>query len=195
MTHLTACAPVANPTPSSFAFRIRYRTLEGARHLGPLLDGDAEYADRLLKEVLKDKQILEADIVRGADLEPLQPLFGHACRHGIAADQCADCSRYSSRLSVRINVLADRLRQSPAERVKAVTLYDVILEAAKSLPQPFTRTALVIAAWRLDRSRLCLDGCDYHPDAAKVMTAVYGSRGLIAKGRLLAVAGGVFKVT
>jgi hypothetical protein len=66
------------------------------------------------------------------------------------------------------------------------TLPDLILAAAASLPQPFTREQLAVAAWQLDKRRTGLAGFeDAHPDANKLNANLMGKgRGLVFRGML-----------
>lgn len=86
---------------------------------------------------------------------------------------------------------AGRKRGRPPDPNAAAQL---IVKAARQLAQPFGRTALVLAAWRADPPRFGLAGCEgQHPDCNKVLSYLYGRRGLIARG-LVVPEGDLYRV-
>lgn len=67
VSHSIGAPAPANP----FTFHILYTRTDGTTHLGPELSGDAEYRDRILREVKKDPVIASASIVDDARLAEL----------------------------------------------------------------------------------------------------------------------------
>lgn len=71
------------------------------------------------------------------------------------------------------------------------TLKQQILAAAVGLPEPFSESALVLAAWRAAPDRFGLRGfADQYPDANRVRCEVMGGRGLVQGGYLEPVSRG-----
>jgi hypothetical protein len=86
-------------------------------------------------------------------------------------------------------------RPSPPPPPEAANHRDAILYAAGTLESPFTKEELVVASWKLFQNRFGLQGyLDQYPDANRVMSYVYGSRGLVSLGRLESVGDGVFNL-
>lgn len=80
-------------------------------------------------------------------------------------------------------VLVPRLQ--PEKPIPRLKLSEVILEAARSLPQPFVKEDLVLAAWNA-RPEVFGLGRHFleHPDANKVLSYLYGKRGLLSRGKI-----------
>jgi hypothetical protein len=73
-----------------------------------------------------------------------------------------------------------------------VPCWEIILRAARSLPEVFSLSALVVAAWKLSPSRLGLPGMESHyPSDRRVVAMLLGSKGMVAKGLLERVEEGV----
>ena len=70
-------------------------------------------------------------------------------------------------------------------RAKPAGLRETLIVAAKSFGRPFTLSELVIAAWKLAPELFCLPGHPEHPSDHKVTAALYGQRGLRARGDLI----------
>lgn len=63
-----------------------------------------------------------------------------------------------------------------------------LLAAARQLGQPFSETALILAAWGMNQQMFGLKGCEqYHPDSHKVRVLLCGKKSLVAKGLLVKV--------
>jgi hypothetical protein len=75
-----------------------------------------------------------------------------------------------------------------------LTKNDLILLAAKKLPQPFTTEDLVVASWQLDKTKFGLDGfTDQYPNNNKVLVCLMGAKGLVKQGRLTKVSNGRYR--
>jgi len=62
-------------------------------------------------------------------------------------------------------------------------MHGMVLEAARTLPQPFHEAALIVAAWQMFPSMFGLWGCWLkYPDARKIYITLCGKRGLIKRG-------------
>ena len=72
--------------------------------------------------------------------------------------------------------------------------YCVLLQAAQSLHQPFSLSALVVAAFRLDPKRFSLPGFPHYPSDNAVKVRLYGRRGLLSRGNIKKV-GDKYEVT
>lgn len=72
----------------------------------------------------------------------------------------------------------------PAVKKSRNMVSRIIVEAMAELG-PATHTEIVIAAWQKNRRVLGLKGAFGYPDSNKVSAALYGKRGLIAKGHVL----------
>jgi hypothetical protein len=69
-----------------------------------------------------------------------------------------------------------------------------IMRAARSLPQPFTKNALVVAAYREAPALFGLKGFPQYPDSNLVFSYLYGKDGLVSKAMIERVGAGVFRV-
>jgi hypothetical protein len=63
-----------------------------------------------------------------------------------------------------------------------MSLHKTLLEAAKSLPETFTPEDLTVAAHRLCQATLALAGYPELPNHHRTTVAIYGKKGLIARG-------------
>ena len=92
-----------------------------------------------------------------------------SCPCGISP--IADCHRHGA---------AARLAAQSATRPRRpLDAWEVILLAAGGLGETFSRTAIVLAAWRADPKRFGLAGAEhFHPDANKVFSLLCGSQRL-----------------
>ena len=70
-----------------------------------------------------------------------------------------------------------------------MNLYDLLMEAAQQLPERFTAEDLTVAAHRLYPDRMGMTGYPQHPDHHRATAALYGARGLIARGVLTKIGG------
>lgn len=67
-------------------------------------------------------------------------------------------------------------------------LQGLILRAARTLGAEFGCTALVLACWKLDKAAFGLAGAEqWHPSDNRVLSAVYGDRGLVKRGYMISV--------
>lgn len=69
-------------------------------------------------------------------------------------------------------------------------LRDLVLHAAQLFDGVFSKSELVVAAYRLAPKLFCLDGYPEHPDSNRVWAYLYGARGLIAQGKVERVGNG-----
>lgn len=77
-----------------------------------------------------------------------------------------------------------------------LTTRQALLNAAKTLPQPFTEAELIVAAWQANPRMFGLRGFeDKHPDNNHARTYIVGERGLVAGGMLTKVAPLTYTVT
>ena len=84
---------------------------------------------------------------------------------------------------------------APAIPPEPLTLWESVLLAASRLAPEFTRSELVIAAWRADE-RLGLPGAEAeHPSEHKVRCCLYGRLGILTRGFLYQAGNGVFSLT
>jgi hypothetical protein len=109
------------------------------------------------------------------------------CRHGARQAECQPCHREGA-----IRDAAQRRREAihdghpadakPVDPV-SLPLHQVVLLAAGQLGEEFGRTALVVAAWKLDPQRLGLEGLETHmADSKHVLQWLYGPLGLLTRG-------------
>jgi hypothetical protein len=118
------------------------------------------------------------------------------CKHGLYPTACAICEDKRRLLDAAV-----RRRQSslPPRKLPVCPgtpdrprLDEVLHSAASRLSQPFSRPALVVAAWTLEPKRCGLKGFeDVHPDSGKINAYVFGKAGLIARGLLERTEGGL----
>ncbi|HZT83690.1 MAG TPA: hypothetical protein VFA26_25900 [Gemmataceae bacterium] len=87
----------------------------------------------------------------------------------------------------------DEARQRVYHRLRASGHWLTLLRVARTLPQPFTLNDVSVAAWKACPEFFGMRGYPY-PDNHKVHFILYGRRGLIAKGRILRVRQGLFRV-
>jgi hypothetical protein len=57
-----------------------------------------------------------------------------------------------------------------------------IMEAARTLPAPFSREALAVACWQIHPARFALRGFAEHPNSTAVWCKLAGAGGLIDRG-------------
>jgi hypothetical protein len=63
---------------------------------------------------------------------------------------------------------------------------ELIVEVARTLPQPFTPQDLVVACWQAHPDAFGLAGyVDQYPSAARVYSKLHGSSGVIARGDIV----------
>lgn len=91
-------------------------------------------------------------------------------------------------------VLAGQQAQVVPTKTSEVTLEWLICQAARELPQPFTLAQLVVACWRKAPQRFALAGFPEYPDTQRVLPALCGKRGLVARGLLRKVAPKMYQV-
>lgn len=108
------------------------------------------------------------------------------CKHGLMRRFCIDCSPMFSESTV--SVVAKKPRQAKAPKPPARST-QVILDAARALPQPFTLEQLVMAAWQAAPELFGLQGYP-HPDSARVRCCLYAKKGPFKRGVLVGEDGG-----
>ena len=87
----------------------------------------------------------------------------------------------------------DRTRRDAIKRLRASGHWLTLLRVARTIPQPFTLNDISVAVWRACPEFFGMKGYPY-PDNHKVHYILYGDRGLIAKGMILRVQQGLFRV-
>lgn len=75
-----------------------------------------------------------------------------------------------------------------------MTQTELILQAAASLPQPFTAADLVVAAWKLDPEKFGMEDHPY-PCSNRVLACLMGEKGLVGRGWLERVKSKVYQLT
>lgn len=80
----------------------------------------------------------------------------------------------------------------PAKPLVALSQTEKVLAAAKTLPQPFSKSELVVAAWRRWPENFALSGFEQFPDSNKILSCLYGAKGLLALGRVRPDGTGMF---
>ncbi len=93
--------------------------------------------------------------------------------------------------------LAADMRQTRRRKYDALLatgMAAVVLEVARSLPQPFRLNDLAVACHRRDAAFFGMAGYAHHPDNHKLHSFLYGRRGLVRRGHLERVAEGLFRV-
>ena len=87
----------------------------------------------------------------------------------------------------------ERSRRQTFKRLRASGHWLTLLRVARTMPQPFTLNDVSVAVWRAEPEFFGMKGYPF-PDNHKVHYILYGSRGLIAKGIILRVRQGLFRV-
>jgi hypothetical protein len=87
----------------------------------------------------------------------------------------------------------DSTRRAAIKRLRASGHWLTLLRVARTIPQPFTLNDISVAVWRACPEFFGMKGYPY-PDNHKVHYILYGDRGLIAKGMILRVQQGLFRV-
>jgi hypothetical protein len=87
----------------------------------------------------------------------------------------------------------ERSRRRTFKRLRASGHWLTLLRVARTIPQPFTLNDVSVAVWRAHPEFFGMKGYPF-PDNHKVHYILYGSRGLIAKGIILRVRQGLFRV-
>jgi hypothetical protein len=87
----------------------------------------------------------------------------------------------------------DRTRRGALKRLRASGHWLTLLRVARTIPQPFMLNDISVAVWKACPEFFGMKGYPY-PDNHKVHYILYGDRGLIAKGLLLRVGEGLFRV-
>jgi hypothetical protein len=87
----------------------------------------------------------------------------------------------------------DRTRVTTIKKLRASGHWLTLLRVARTIPQPFTLNDISVAVWRACPDFFGMKGYPY-PDNHKVHYILYGDRGLIAKGLILRVSQGLFRL-
>jgi hypothetical protein len=87
----------------------------------------------------------------------------------------------------------DRTRRGAIKRLRASGHWITLLQTARTIPQPFTLNDVSVAVWKACPEFFGMKGYPY-PDNHKVHYILYGDRGLIAKGMIVRVGEGLFRV-
>ncbi len=87
----------------------------------------------------------------------------------------------------------DETRRGVLKRLRASGHWLTLLRVARTIPQPFTLNDISVAVWKACPEFFAMKGYPY-PDNHKVHYILYGYRGLIAKGIILRVNQGLFRV-
>lgn len=87
-----------------------------------------------------------------------------------------------------------KTRQEKLKRLRAGKHWQMVLAAARQLPQPFTLNDLTVALWKEDPGFFGMKGYPQYPDNHVVHTYMYGERGLVANGLIERVEPGLFRV-
>jgi hypothetical protein len=87
----------------------------------------------------------------------------------------------------------DRSRVTTIKKLRASGHWLTLLRVARTIPQPFTLNDISVAVWRACPDFFGMKGYPY-PDNHKVHYILYGDRGLIAKGLILRVSQGLFRL-
>jgi hypothetical protein len=87
----------------------------------------------------------------------------------------------------------DRSRRTSIKKLRASGHWLTLLSVARTIPQPFTLNDISVAVWKACPDFFGMKGYPY-PDNHKVHYILYGDRGLIAKGMILRVQQGLFRV-
>ena len=87
----------------------------------------------------------------------------------------------------------DQTRRQAIKRLRASGHWLTLLRVARTIPQPFTLNDISVAVWQACPEFFGMKGYPY-PDNHKVHYILYGDRGLIAKGMVLRVSQGLFRL-
>jgi hypothetical protein len=87
----------------------------------------------------------------------------------------------------------ERSRRRTIKRLRAGGHWLTLLRVARSIGQPFTLNDISVAVWEVCPEFFGMKGYPY-PDNHRVHYILYGTRGLIAKGLILRVRQGLFRV-
>ena len=87
----------------------------------------------------------------------------------------------------------DQSRRKTIKRLRASGHWLTLLRVARTIPQPFTLNDISVAVWKACPEFFGMKGYPY-PDNHKVHYILYGDRGLIAKGMILRVSQGLFRL-
>lgn len=86
-----------------------------------------------------------------------------------------------------------RARKQALKKLRASGHWLTLLRVAHTIPQPFTLNDVSVAVWRTCPEFFGMKGYPY-PDNHKVHYILYGEKGLIARGLLVRVHQGLFRV-
>lgn len=87
----------------------------------------------------------------------------------------------------------DATRRRAIKQLRTSGHWLTLLRVARTMPQPFTLNDISVAVWRACPEFFGMKGYPY-PDNHKVHYILYGDRGLIAKGLILRVSQGLFRI-
>ncbi len=87
----------------------------------------------------------------------------------------------------------ERARRQAVKRLRSSGHWQTLLRVARTIPQPFTLNDISVAVWKDCPDFFGMKGYPY-PDNHKVHYILYGDRGLIAKGMVLRVSQGLFRL-
>lgn len=87
----------------------------------------------------------------------------------------------------------DRTRRGALKRLRSSGHWLTLLRVARTIAQPFMLNDISVAVWKACPDFFGMKGYPY-PDNHKVHYILYGDRGLIAKGLILRVGEGLFRV-
>lgn len=87
----------------------------------------------------------------------------------------------------------DQSRRQTLKRLRASGHWQTLLRVAATIPQPFTLNDISVAVWKACPEFFGMKGYPY-PDNHKVHYILYGTRGLIARGIILRVRQGLFRL-
>ena len=87
----------------------------------------------------------------------------------------------------------DRVRGATIKKLRSSGHWLTLLQVARTIRQPFTLNDISVAVWRACPDFFGMKGYPY-PDNHKVHYILYGDRGLIAKGLILRVSTGLFRL-
>jgi hypothetical protein len=90
-------------------------------------------------------------------------------------------------------VAEDKTRRETIKKLRSSGHWLTLLRVARTIPQPFTLNDISVAVWKSCPEFFGMKGYPY-PDNHKVHYILYGDRGLIAKGMVLRVSQGLFRL-
>ena len=90
-------------------------------------------------------------------------------------------------------VAEDKTRRETIKKLRSSGHWLTLLRVARTIPQPFTLNDISVAVWKACPEFFGMKGYPY-PDNHKVHYILYGDRGLIAKGMVLRVSQGLFRL-